>query len=361
MVTVMLADGTRLPARVVAASRRSDLAVLNVSANGPLTALHWGTSDAVRVGDQVIAAGNPFGLGISVSAGIVSALNRNIQDSPFDHFIQTDAAINHGNSGGPLFDMQGNVIGVASDIISPTPGFTGLGFAIPSDWAEFVISQLQTYGWVRPGWIGVKLQDLTPDLVNAFRLASPSGLIISGVRSDSPAQAAGLKIGDVVLTLNGRAPTDSRAFLRHLVQTPIGDEITISVADEKSVREIHMKVAEWPRENWVKEDAPTPVSEPLPTVPPDLGLTLAMRTGLQGVLITGIGNNADLPRHGIGPGAVILRIQNKPVSTPAEVQSEIQEARSADRTYVAALVSMGSPDEVQPEWVALRVKGSKSK
>jgi serine protease Do len=357
IVTVTLSDGTRLPARVAAASRRSDLAVLNVSADRPLMALHWGSSGMVRVGDQVLAAGNPFGMGTSVSAGIVSALNRNIQDSPFDHFIQTDAAINHGNSGGPLFDMQGNVVGIASDIVSPTPGFTGLGFAIPSDWARFVVTQLQTYGWVRPGWIGVKLQEVTPGLANALNLPSLPGFIISGVRPDSPAQAAGLEIGDVILRLNGRTPTDSRAFLRHLVETPIGNEITVSVANGTSVRDVHMKVAEWPQEGWVKQDGPTPVSEPHFTVPPDLGLTLSTKPGSEGVLITAIGNNPDLPRHSIGAGSVILRIQNQPVSTPADVQTEIQAARSANKAFVAMLIFTGRHDVTQPEWVALHLKG----
>ena len=357
-VTVVLSDGTRLPARVAAASRRSDLAVLNVSADRPLTALHWGRSDTVRVGDQVLVAGDPFGMGTSVSAGIVSALNRDIQDSPFDHFIQTDAAINHGNSGGPVFDMQGNVVGVASDIISPTPGFTGLGFAIPSDWVRFVVSQLQTYGWVRPGWIGVKLQEVTPGLANALNLPSLSGFIISGVRPDGPAQAAGLAIGDVILTLNGRTPSDSRAFLRRLVEMPIGDEITVSVATGTAVRDVHMKVAEWPQESWVRQDAPTPVTEPRFTVPPDLGLTLATKPGSEGVLITSIANNPDLARHGIGAGSVILRIQNNPVSTQADVQTEIQSARSANKAFVAMLVFTGRHDVTQPEWVALHLNGT---
>lgn len=358
IVTVALSDGTRLPARVVAASRRSDLAVLNVSTDRPLTALHWGDSDTVGVGDQVLVAGDPFGMGTSLSAGIVSALNRDIQDSPFDHFIQTDAAINHGNSGGPLFDMHGNVVGVASDIISPTPGFTGLGFAIPSDWARFVISQLQTYGWVRPGWIGVKLQQVTPGLANALSLPSLPGFITSGIRPNSPAQAAGLEIGDVIRTLNGQTPTDSRAFLRHLVETPIGNKITVSVANGTSVRAVHMKVAEWPHENWGKQDAPTPVSEPHFTVPPDLGLTLSTKPGSEGVLISAIGNNPDLLRHGIGAGSVILRIQNKPVSTPEDVQTEIQAARSANKAFVAMLVFTGRHDVSQPEWIALHLKGT---
>jgi serine protease Do len=310
------------------------------------------------VGDQVLVAGDPFGMGTSVSAGIVSALNRNIQDSPFDHFIQTDAAINHGNSRGPLLDMQGNVVGVASDIIFPTPGFAGLGFAIPSDWARFVISQLRTYGWVRPGWIGVKLQEVTPDLENALSLPSLSGFILTGVRPNSPARAAGLEIGDVIRTSNGQMPTDSRAFLRRLVETPIGDEIILSVANGTSVRDVHMKVGEWPEESWVKQDAPTSVSEPHFTVPPDLGLTLSTRPGSEGVLITASGNNPDLSRHRIGAGSVILRIPNKPVSTPADVRTEIQAARSAQKAFVAMLVFTGRHDVTQPEWVALHLNGT---
>jgi serine protease Do len=254
--------------------------------------------------------------------------------------------------------MRGNVVGVASDIISPTPGFTGLGFAIPSDWAQFVIGQLQAYGRVRPGWIGVKLQEMTPGLANALNVPSLPGFIISGVRPDSPSQAAGLEIGDVILTLNGQTPSDSRAFLRHVVEMPIGNEITVSVATGTSVRDVHMKVAEWPQESWVRQDAPTPVSEPHFTVPPDLGLTLSTKPGSEGVLINAIGANPDLQWHGIGAGSVILRIQNKPVSTPNDVQTEIQAARSANKAFVAMLVFTGRHDVTQPEWVALHLNGT---
>jgi serine protease Do len=201
------------------------------------------------------------------------------------------------------------------------------------------------------------LQEVTPGLANALNLLSLPSFIISGIRPDSPAQAAGLEIGDVILTLNGRTPTDSRAFLRHLVEMPIGNEITVSVANGTSVRDVHMKVAEWPQESWVKQDAPTPVSEPHFTVPPDLGLTLLTKPGSEGVLITAIGNNPDLPQHSIGAGSVILRIQNQPVSTPADVQTEIQAARSANKAFVAMLIFTGRHDVTQPEWVALHLKG----
>ncbi|MBE7159382.1 MAG: trypsin-like peptidase domain-containing protein, partial [Rhodospirillales bacterium] len=163
-IEVTFADGTRFPGKTLSASRLADLAVLQVQPDHPLQAVHWGDSDTVAIGDQVFAAGNPFGIGLSVSAGIVSGLNRDIQNSPYDDLIQTDATINHGNSGGPLFDMQGNVIGVNSAIISPTQGSAGLGFAIPSNTAHFVIDRLRTYGWVRPAWIGVKIQQVTPEI-----------------------------------------------------------------------------------------------------------------------------------------------------------------------------------------------------
>ena len=166
-VTVMFSDGTRRAGKVNSASRLADLALVKVEADQPLPAAHWGNSDMLHVGDQVFAAGNPFGIGLSVSAGIVSGLNRDIQDLPYDDFIQTDATINHGNSGGPLFDMQGNVVGVNSTIISPTAGSVGLGFAIPAASARFVVDQLRTYGWVRPGWIGVKVQTVTPEIAEA--------------------------------------------------------------------------------------------------------------------------------------------------------------------------------------------------
>ena len=189
-ITVTFSDGTRLEGKTVSASRLADIALVKVDAGHPLPAAHWGNSDTLQVGDQVFAVGNPFGLGISVTAGIVSALNRDIQNSPYDDLIQTDAMINHGNSGGPLFDMQGNVVAVDSTIISPTTGAVGLGFAIPSSSARFVVDQLRTYGWVHPGWIGMKVQQMTPDIAEALGLPQPEGSIVAWVLPDGPAKKA---------------------------------------------------------------------------------------------------------------------------------------------------------------------------
>ena len=190
-ITVTLSDGTLLPGKVLHASRIADLAVVQVQAGHPLTPVQWGESNKLRVGDQVFAIGNPLGLGTSVSGGIVSGLNRDAQESPYDDFIQTDAAINHGNSGGPLFDMEGKVVGVNSAMVSPTESFSGLGLAIPSDDARFVIDRLIKYGWIRPGWVGVKVQQVTRDIAEAMGQTQP-GLAGRLDLPDSPASKAGL-------------------------------------------------------------------------------------------------------------------------------------------------------------------------
>ena len=221
-VSVKFLDGTTLEGSTLHASRVADLAIVKVKADHPLVATQWGNSEALQIGDQVFVMGNPFGVGLSVSGGIVSALNRNLEDTPYDDYIQTDAAINHGNSGGPLFDMHGNVVGVNSELISPTKGFVGLGFAIPADTARFVVNQLQTYGWDRPSWVGLKVQQLTAELANAAGIDPPGGSLVSWVIPKGPASKAGLEIGDVIERFDSGAPSDDRSLLRDISRTPVG-------------------------------------------------------------------------------------------------------------------------------------------
>jgi serine protease Do len=194
----------------------------------------WGESDALQIGDPVFAVGNPLGLGLSVSGGIVSALNRNIMDTPYDHFIQTDAAINHGNSGGPLFNMKGEVIGVDTAIISPTTGSAGLGFAIPARGARFLVERLKQFGWLRPGWMGLKVDQVTPEIADALGMKpaegpQPAGSIISKVFEDGPAAKAGLRVGDVILRFDDQKPSDERALLRNIVMAPPGETVKLTV------------------------------------------------------------------------------------------------------------------------------------
>lgn len=365
-ITVMFTDGSRLPGRLLSASRLADIALLKVDANHPLLAAHWGDSDKVLVGDQVFAAGNPFGLGLSLSAGIVSALNRDIQNSPYDDLIQTDATINHGNSGGPLFDMQGNVIGVNSAIISPTTGSVGLGFAEPSNSARFVIDRLQKYGWVRPSWIGVKLQQVTPDIAQGIGMNEPEGSIVAWVLPNGPAQKAGLTIGDVVLRFDGHKQTDERELLRNIAHTQAGATVTLTVRHEGMVHDIAMATMEWPRDQWDKRDAPVATERPKIVIPPDLGLTLSpipadqkqslgLEDGLLGVLVKTVTTGSDPANRGMQSGDVILRVQDKSVATPADVQSGIDAARASKRDYVLMLVLPKKRDVPGPKWIALQV------
>ena len=365
-ITVTFSDGTRLPAKMLSASRLADLAVLKVDAGHPLPAAHWGDSDKLQVGDQVFAAGNPFGIGLSVSAGIVSGLNRDIQNSPYDDLIQTDATINHGNSGGPLFDMQGNVVGVNSTIISPTSGSAGIGFAIPATDARFVIDRLRTYGWVRPGWIGVKVQLVTQAIADALGMQRPEGSIVAWVLADGPAKKAGLEIGDVILRYNGTRPTDDRALLREIAGTAIGDTMSLRVRRYGEERTILVTADVWPRNQWDARDAPLAVRSPKMDIPPDLGLsyaalpqddrsTMVAKAGLEGVLVTHVATDSDPARKGVANGDVILRVQDKSVATPEDVQSGIDAARASKRDYVLMLVLPKKSPVPGPKWVALRL------
>ena len=365
-ITVMFSDGSRLPGKILSASRLADLALLKVTADHLLTAAHWGNSDLLQVGDQVFAAGNPFGLGLSISGGIVSGLNRDIQNSPYDDLIQTDATINHGNSGGPLFDMQGNVVGVDSTIISPTSGSSGVGFAIPANGARFVIDRLRTYGWVRPGWIGVKLQQVTPDMAAALGMEQSQGSIVAWVLPSGPAKQAGLEIGDVILRYDGHAPSDERALLREIASTSVGKTVTLTVRHEGVEREVPVAVKEWPRNQWDARDAPMSVKAPKIIIPPDLGLSLStidnqqrahlgLEDGLEGVLVTNVGAESDPAHRGMTTGDVILRVQDKAVATPADVQAAIDTARAANRRFLLLLVLPKTRDVPGPKWVALQL------
>jgi serine protease Do len=368
-ITVMLSDGTPLHGKLMSASRLADLALIKIQANQPLVAAHWGNSDQLQVGDQVFAAGNPFGLGLSLSTGIVSALNRDIQNSPYDNLIQTDAPINHGNSGGPLFDMQANVVGVDSTIISPTTGSVGIGFAIPSNSARFVINQLRTYGWVRPGWIGLKVQQVTPDIADAIGMVQPEGSIVSWVLANGPAEKAGLSIGDVILRFGGAKPSDERALLRDIATTPVGETITLVVRHDNVEHNVPVTVEEWPRNQWDARDAPTPVETPKIMVPPNLGLSLAsvkpedkeklgLVNGMNGVLITGVVPQCDAAHRGVAKGDVILRVADTPVASPSDVQAGIDTARDAKRDFLLMLVLPKVRPMPGPKWFALRIATS---
>ena len=365
-IAATFSDGSILPATVLHASRLADLAVLQVKADHPLTPAQWGNSIQLSVGDQVFAIGNPLGLGVSVSAGIVSGLNRDVQDSPYSHYIQTDAAINHGNSGGPLFDMKGRVVGVNTALVSPTEGSAGLELAIPSDAAEFVVGRLMQYGWVRPGWIGVKIQEVTLEMARAMGMQRPQGSIVSAITPGGPAEHAGMAIGDVILKYGDDAPHDERALLRDVVRTPVGKAVNVVIQRDNTELTLPITVAEWPRSKWDERDAPLPAEHRNSRIPPDLGLSLAAiptskraSLGLEdtegGVLVAGVAPGSDAARRGLTDGDIILRVHRDPTASPDEVWKAINAERAERREFTMMLVLQKHPRAPGAEWVVLRL------
>ena len=237
-INVILNDGTKLPAQLVGKDTKSDLALLRVKADKPLKAVAFGNSDKLRLGEWVIAIGNPFSLGGTVTAGIVSARNRDIQSGPYDNYIQTDAAINRGNSGGPLFNLNGEVIGINTAIISPSGGSIGIGFAVPSDTAMPVIGQLREFGETRRGWLGVRIQQVTDDIAESLSIKPPRGALVAGVDDKGPAKPGGLEPGDVVVKFDGHDVKEMRDLPRIVADTPVGKQVDVVVI-RKGKEETH--------------------------------------------------------------------------------------------------------------------------
>jgi serine protease Do len=320
----------------------------------------------LQIGDPVIAIGNALGLGVAASAGIISALDKNIEDSPYDDYIQTDASINHGNSGGPLVNTAGEVVGMDTALISPTTGSVGVGFAQPSENVIFVTGRLIRDGWVRPGWAGGTVENVTPDLADALGMPSPQGLIITSLTNGGPAATAGLQVGDVVLRFGDRMPENSRQLRRFVAETAIGQTVPLTVLHDGQERVVPITIKVWPQTAAeIKADS-SMAAAPKLAVPTDLGLSLSAITpevrakyGLDvaqaGVVINGIAAGTEASTRGLSAGDVILRMQDGQVQTPEQVQAAIDAARTRHRSYVAALVLKKAQDAPTPVWIGLRV------
>jgi serine protease Do len=362
-VTVTLDNGTSLQAKIVGRDPKTDLALLRVKPLKPLPAAHFGDSDHARVGDWVMAIGNPFGLGSTVTAGIVSARNRDIAAGPYDNFIQIDAPINRGNSGGPLFDMEGNVVGINSVIISPSGGSVGVAFAIPSNMARKVIDEISKHGAIERGWMGVLVQSVTDDIATGMHLPASSGALVADVTPDGPAQKAGLQVGDVIVSFDGKPIADSRVLPRVVADTPIGRTATVDYirnGEKQNARVLIAKLDDGDKDEPAKAFAPAPKAK---NGSDRLGLQLgpidgAARTkykldaGVQGVLITGV-DPASAAGEKLAPGDVIVRLQNQPVHTPEEVSRRIEADAQAGQKVVLLLVNRDGT----PTYVAMRLDG----
>jgi len=372
-ITVTLSDRREYKARVIGRDPLTDMALLKIDATG-LPFVKFADKDDVRVGDWAIAIGNPFGLGGTVTAGIISALHRNIGSGQYDRYIQTDASINQGNSGGPLFDLDGNVIGINTAIFSPTGGNVGLGFAVPAELARPVIAQLRNSGNVQRGYLGVGIQPLTADIAAGLGLPKDKGEIVASVEPSGPAAKAGIQQGDVIVRINNQDVTFDNTLSFIVANTPIGSTVPIEVLRGGQRRTLRATIAQRPSEAVVQARSGLPVdpeddtpqkSDASEATRQSLGITLqplteALRTQLKldanvkGVVIAGISPGSDAAAQGLQRGDLILQINQVPTPSPAAASTAVEAARKAGRETVLLLVqrSPGLPRYVGIKLVA---------
>jgi serine protease Do len=335
-VTVTTDDGKTYTAKVIGTDSRSDLALIKVDgANFPFVKL---ADASPRIGDWVLAVGNPFGLGGTVTAGIVSARGRDIGAGPYDDFIQIDAPVNKGNSGGPTFDVDGNVIGVNTAIFSPSGGSVGIAFAIPADTVKSVVAQLRDKGSVTRGWIGVQIQALTPDLADSMGLKQTTGALVSEPQPDSPALKAGIQSGDVITSVDGAAIHDARELARHIGTMAPGASVKVGLIHQGQEKTVTLTLGTLPNEKQA-ENTPQNQREVPDSDVPKLGLTLAPASKVpgtdgNGVVVTAVADGGIAADHGFQVGDIILDVGGKAVSTPADVHRSLADARKEGKRAV---------------------------
>jgi serine protease Do len=352
-ITVTLNDGRKFEAKLIGRDAPSDLALLKIEPRGaPLVAARFGDSGKARVGDWVLAIGQPFGLGGTVTAGIVSAIHRDVQGGQYPFFIQTDAPINRGNSGGPMFNNAGDVIGINSAIYSPSGGSVGIGFAIPSTYAANIIGQLRSSGKVRRSWLGVNIQTLDEDLANASGLKSDEGVVIANVNSGTPAAKAGLKPGDVITQFQGKPIKRSTELSYAVSTTAIGTPVVLDIVRDGKLQKVTVTLEELPggdpnrvgatEEPAPKKDAGKDVGKAarqslginLTPLTPDLRRRLNMEAKDPGVVITGVNPSSDAARKSISPGDVLVEVDRVVVNSPEDAAKAVEAARKAGKSTV---------------------------
>jgi len=350
-VRVTFHDDETLEASIIGKDEKTDLAVLKVdTTKKKLTAVELGNSDALRVGDWIVAIGNPFGLGGTVTAGIVSARQRDINSGPYDDFIQTDASINRGNSGGPMFDLNGEVIGINTAIFSPSGGSVGIGFAIPSALAKPIINQIIKYGHTRRGWLGVRIQSVTEEIAESLGLKKPHGALVASTTKGGPAEAAKIEAGDVIIEFNGQKIDSMRELPRIVAETEIGSEVPLVLWRDGKEIKAKVKVGELEKAEEEGLLASGPRSEADGLDIESVGLTLeslsdelrsefSIATNIEGVVITGVANLSEAAEKGLLEGDVIVEINQQPVSQPEKVQEVIDKAKQNGRSSVLLLVN----------------------
>lgn len=352
-ITVILHDEQAFKAKIIGRDTKADLALLKIDAPNKLPYVAFGNSDDMRVGDWVIAIGNPFGLGGTVTAGIVSARARNIDEGPYDDFLQTDAAINKGNSGGPLFNMKGEVIGINTAIFSPSGGSIGIGFSIPSNEAKPVLADLQKYGKTRRGWLGVRIQSVTDDIAESLGLKGDKGALIASVTPNGPAEKAGIKAGDVILSFDGKDVGEMRNLPRMVAETQINKEVDVGLWRDGKMLSVKATVGEMPEEDTTAEaqnpEKPSKRAETSQAEIADLGFTVAAITSslrerydlpadAKGVVVTDVKADGVAADKGLRPGDLVLEASQEGVKSPADLVQKIEAAHKAGKKSVLLLV-----------------------
>jgi serine protease Do len=349
-ITVILHDETRLKAEVVGRDPKTDIAILKVEPKAPLTAIAFGDSDDSRVGDWVIAIGNPFGFGGTVTAGIISARNRDIRAGPYDDFLQTDASINRGNSGGPMFNLDGEVIGIATAIFSPSGGSIGIGFAIPSNVAEPVIRQLIAHGEVRRGWLGVRIQSVTDEIAESLGMAEARGALVAEVIKGGPAEVAAIRRRDVVIEFAGKPVDEMRRLPRIVAETDVGASVPVKIwrdGEEITVNVTVGSLAEG-EEQMAADEEPAAAARGTAAID-SLGITVAeidddarerfdLDVNAQGVVVTEVAEDGPAFDKGIRPGDIVVEVSQQEVQAPADIATRVEEARNAGRKQVLLLI-----------------------
>ena len=345
-VTITLHDGTRHDARVVGRDARTDLAVLKVEGATPSSWLAFGDDGAARVGDWVVAVGNPFGFGGTVTAGILSARGRDIRSGGYGDFLQVDAPINRGSSGGPLFDTRGRVIGVNAAIYAPSGGNVGIGFAVPASIAAPVVAELIEEGKVSRGWLGVSLQPLTPEIAESLGIENATGVLVSDVVPDSPAARAGIERADVVTAVGGRPMADGKTLAREIGAMAPGDAVAVTVLRRGEPRELEVKLAGWPDDGEAVSETPSPAS----AAGPRLGAMLERRDGQ--LVIAAVRPESPAAEAELRRGDVLLSIDNESVGDGAAVQRALRKAADDGRVHALLLIERRG----QPRFVAVRIE-----
>lgn len=365
-VRVTLHDDTTIEAEILGRDEKTDLAVLKIDPKDlNLTAVPFGNSDIVRVGDWILAIGNPFGLGGTVTAGIISARARDIQSGPYDDYLQTDASINRGNSGGPMFNLQGEIIGINTAIFSPTGGSVGIGFAIPSSLAKPVIDQLIEYGKTRRGWLGVRIQTVTEDIAESLGLPKAKGALIASVTPGGPAEKAGIEAGDIILEFNGKTISEMRELPRAVAETKINTAAKVKLLNKGKEKTVSVEIGELEKaeeDGLLASNGGNQSSNDGVEIT-DLNITVTSITaGLhedyaidanitEGVIITDVTPRSESSKRGLIAGDVIVEINQSPIKTSDDVERAINDAKTKKRSSILLLINRDS----DVRFVALKI------